>query len=811
MRNSAPRSRSLLQSLAALLGVALLVYLVERAGPGRLLENARTIGWGIVLVIALAGLVHVIKTWAWRLTLPGQAHKVSFSRTLGLRLASEAIGQFGLIGQMFGDGLRVSLLGSGVPVASGISSVTLDRGLFIATGALVTIAGLLAATVVVSLSGVLRLYAWVFVIVLLGLLASVVIAFRKGWPLVSGTARAAGRVPWFREWLKSKESVIESAEHQLLKFHREAPRAFWASLLLNILCHMLAIAEVYLILRFLGARVSLVGALILESMTKLINVIGAVNPGNLGTYEGGNMAIGKLVGLTATEGLTLGLCRRFRAIFWAILGGICLAWFSRSDRRAGERGEANDPMEEREMSTQEQTPEGNQLQSYAQVAIVLANADGDEVPTPSVLAPVGALPLALRAILSAKSAGADRIIVAVGPVNGPAIRRRLASTRRLPDSVEWLEVLPESAVSTAVQRAAANAERVVLIRGDRSYHPSLYRTAGEWDGDGALELVSDGALVGLTALSRDLALDLVRDSSSKIASIEALHEWIRRRHAAKFGPTVVYCKTVAQDSWQKIASEQDCLLAEKKLESWLVKPTDGVFARMNRRVSIPISRQLIKFPITPNMVSLFTLGVSFASGLYFGLGGYWNALIGAVLSVWASILDGCDGEVARLKLQASDFGCWLDTVCDYLYYIFIFVGMTVGLVRSTGKTSYLTWGGMLLLGAIATFVMASIGRKRLSGQRPEQYLAEWQKKAESQKSNPLAYIGRHLEFIIRRCFLPYALLAFALLNLTWIPICVGAVGANLAWIISAYSVITFSPKEAKSSTLSASSAAAASL
>ena len=164
-----------------------------------------------------------------------------------------------------------------------------------------------------------------------------------------------------------------------------------------------------------------------------------------------------------------------------------------------------------------------------------------------------------------------------------------------------------------------------------------------------------------------------------------------------------------------------------------------------------------------------------------------------------------------MKLQVSDFGCWLDSICDYLYYIFIFVGMTVGLVRSTGKTSYLTWGAMLLLGAIATFVLASIGRKRLSGQRPEQYLAVWQKKAESQTSNPLAYIGRHLEFIIRRCFLPYALLAFAVLNLTWIPICVGAVGANLAWIISGYSVIAFSPKESKPGTLAASSAATASL
>jgi len=450
--------------------------------------------------------------------------------------------------------------------------------------------------------------------------------------------------------------------------------------------------------------------------------------------------------------------------------------------------------------------------SFSRVAVILANQPGSDPDlSNSLLAAVGALPLVLRTILSAKSAGADRIIVIVDPVSGPAIRRRLASTRRLPDSVQWLEVLPESAISIAVQRAAANAERVELIMGDRSYHPSLYRTASEWDGDGALELVSGGALVGLTVLSRDLALDLVRDSTSKIGSLEDLHEWIRTRHASKFGPTVVYCQSVTEDMWQAIATEPDRLSAEEKLDRWLVKPTDGIFARMNRRVSIPISRQLIKFSITPNMVSLFTLGVSFVSGLYFAFGGYWNALIGAVLSVCASVLDGCDGEVARLKLQVSDFGCWLDTICDYLYYIFIFVGMTIGLVRSTGKTSYLTWGGMLLVGAIATFVMASIGRKRLSGQRPEQYLAVWQKKAESQMSNPLAYIGRHLEFIIRRCFLPYALLAFALLNLTWIPICVGAVGANLAWIISAYSVVAFSTKEAKPGTLSASSAAAASL
>jgi len=317
-----------------LIGAALLVYLIEQAGPTRLLQNARTIAWGMLVVIALAGISHIVKTWAWRLALLGEAKKVSFWRTLALRLISEAIGQLGFVGLVFGESARVALLGPEVQIASAISSVTLDRGLFIATGAVVLITGILVAIAGVVITGALRLYALLFVLSLLCLLVLAVLTIQKGWPLFSGTARAAGRIPWLRNWLIGKKTVIESAEREFLRFHRQAPGAFWGSLLLNVATHLLAITEVYLILLFLGAHVSFVSALILESLTKLINVIGAVNPGNLGTYEGGNMVIGKLVGLNGAQGLTLGLCRRFRAIFWAIIGGICLAWYSRSTAQA---------------------------------------------------------------------------------------------------------------------------------------------------------------------------------------------------------------------------------------------------------------------------------------------------------------------------------------------------------------------------------------------------------------------------------------------------------------------------------------------
>jgi phosphatidylglycerophosphate synthase len=317
-----------------------------------------------------------------------------------------------------------------------------------------------------------------------------------------------------------------------------------------------------------------------------------------------------------------------------------------------------------------------------------------------------------------------------------------------------------------------------------------------------LELATGSEPVGLFALSHEAALELGADHESNVSSVRDMHRWITQK-AISNGPSFVEFRLVEENSWQKISMPQDCVLAEQKLNRWLVKPTDGVFARMNRRISIPISRQLIKFPITPNMVSLFTLGVSIAAGAFFALGGYWNTLLGAILSVWASILDGCDGEVARLKLQASDFGCWLETACDYLYYLLIFAGMTVGLARNSGNRAYWAWGGALLFGAAFTILLAWFERSRLSGKHPEQFLATWQKKAESRLSNPLMYLGRHCEFIIRRCFLPYALLAFALLNLTWLALYMSAIGANIAWIISLYSRFAFSAKSRTTKTSSA--------
>ena len=403
------------------------------------------------------------------------------------------------------------------------------------------------------------------------------------------------------------------------------------------------------------------------------------------------------------------------------------------------------------------------------------------------LAKVATLPVLLRTILGVRGKERVRIIVVVRPGTGRRIRAELSATGRLLGDTEWMELPVGATLSSILRTAGLNGGRVAFITGGSIFRPNLLRMLHEWNGEGgALELISSGKPIGLVALAPEMAATLAADPESRFVNAMNLHRWITGK--------VHVCadREVDEDSWQTITCPEDCVAAERKLDRWLVKSTDGVFARMNRRVSIPISRQLIKTRITPNMVSLFTLALSLVAGAFFAFGGYWNCLMGAVLGVWGSILDGCDGEVARLKLQVSDFGCWLDTICDYLYYFVTFAGVTIGVLRTKGDPSLVGWSMAMFAGAILTFIVAGIGRKRLAGDRPEQYLQRWQDNAERRSAGLLVRMARHTEFIVRRCFLPYWILLLALLNLTPALIYMAAFGANVAWIISLRSVITFS-------------------
>ena len=131
--------------------------------------------------------------------------------------------------------------------------------------------------------------------------------------------------------------------------------------------------------------------------------------------------------------------------------------------------------------------------------------------------------------------------------------------------------------------------------------------------------------------------------------------------------------------WLDVDDDNALKNAKSLLFENLRKNTDGPISTiLNRPISSKISELLLKTNITPNQISLISFIIGLFGALFFSNGDYFSLVIGGILVHLSSIIDGCDGEVARLKLVESKYGGWFDAVLDrYLDAIIIF-GMVYG-------------------------------------------------------------------------------------------------------------------------------------
>ena len=98
-----------------------------------------------------------------------------------------------------------------------------------------------------------------------------------------------------------------------------------------------------------------------------------------------------------------------------------------------------------------------------------------------------------------------------------------------------------------------------------------------------------------------------------------------------------------------------------------------VSRHLNRRVSEPMARLLARTPATPNQVSVGALLVALGSmAAYIAGVGY----LGGILAQVSSIVDGADGDLARLKGMTSAFGGFFDSVLDRYADSAVLLGLT---------------------------------------------------------------------------------------------------------------------------------------
>jgi len=158
--------------------------------------------------------------------------------------------------------------------------------------------------------------------------------------------------------------------------------------------------------------------------------------------------------------------------------------------------------------------------------------------------------------------------------------------------------------------------------------------------------------------------------------------------------------------------------AESKLLSNLKKSSDGPVSRfLNRPISTRISRILTKTMISPNLVSLISFAISLWGAFFFFLGGYINLVIGGVLAQFASIVDGSDGEIARLKFKGTEFGGWFDAVLDRYADGILLFGLTFYVYFINNNFFYVAIGFVAIMGSFMNSYTAdkydSLMKKRL--------------------------------------------------------------------------------------------------
>jgi CDP-L-myo-inositol myo-inositolphosphotransferase len=156
---------------------------------------------------------------------------------------------------------------------------------------------------------------------------------------------------------------------------------------------------------------------------------------------------------------------------------------------------------------------------------------------------------------------------------------------------------------------------------------------------------------------------------------------------------------IKNNFWIDVDDEKAFQKAEKVLLERLKKSSDGPISRYcNRPLSAKITRYLIKTRITPNQISFFSFLLSTVAALCFFVGSYTYLALGAVLAQLSSIIDGCDGEVARLKDIKTDFGGWFDAVLDRYADAFLLFGLTWYVYSLSGSLLTLFTGFLAIIG-----------------------------------------------------------------------------------------------------------------
>ena len=321
------RSLIWLQTLAFILGLGLLIYVINRVGVQPLFDALLRIGFGFFVILGLSGLRHVLRTISMRAAVPPEHRRISFRHAFSARLGGEAISFLTFTGPLLGEATKVALLRKRVPLTYGVPALVVDNLIYNLSVVFFVLSGAVVMLLRYPLPpGVYLVLLIIAAVAASGILVAAIAAKRRVM-LLTWLIDRLGELRLSPKVILKKRHHIYHLELKVYDFYKHHPGAFFLMIACNLLAHAASVAEVFLALKMLGFAPQVAQAYIIESLTKVINFVFAFVPGTIGVYEGGTEVIlQKGLGFTPAAGLALALVRKAAIVVWTSIGLLVLTW-----------------------------------------------------------------------------------------------------------------------------------------------------------------------------------------------------------------------------------------------------------------------------------------------------------------------------------------------------------------------------------------------------------------------------------------------------------------------------------------------------
>ena len=319
-----------LQIFMVALGFLLLGYLVGQLGFDEVLRHFDAIKWAFPLLLVPSCIWHISNTIAWSFAFPPDAFKPRLVTLFAAKLAGETVNQLTPLANLGGEPVKAYLITHRTPGPRGMASVVVDKTAQLVVGLTFTIVGLGLLFHYHDVSELIPFeYRAFFTFLLVASPVALWLFYKRQDRMFTSLLKLLRSAGIRTDLIERNMGRAARIDTNIGSFYREHRTRFLQALFFQSIGWFMGTCETYIILYVLDAGIGFWFCFVLSALGTVVSAIFFFMPSNIGVMEGSLVFLFSSLGLDPALGLSLGLIRRMRRVFWVFIGWTFLSYMSR--------------------------------------------------------------------------------------------------------------------------------------------------------------------------------------------------------------------------------------------------------------------------------------------------------------------------------------------------------------------------------------------------------------------------------------------------------------------------------------------------